>query len=348
MARDMTVTVPANRPALSRAVAVAVPARNEAALIVPCLAALARSAEDAGLRAKVVIFVNNSSDTTAALALKFRAPALDVTVIDAVLPPALAHAGSARRAALDRAAALLPDGVLLTTDADSRVDPAWIAANLAEIDAGADAVAGVVTLDPAARATLPPLPGRELEWRLAGLQARLGDLLDPVPHDPWPNHLWAWGASLAVTRAAYLRIGGLPAVPLAEDRAFAAAIERHDLRLRHSHAPVVFTSARTVGRAPGGFADLLSAYATDPRAACDAALEPVADLVGRLQLRARVRRAHATGFGAAWAAIEAGTPCLVRRRVLPAMLTTEVELAERVISQLAARRADTAASAPAA
>lgn len=160
--------------------------------------------------------------------------------------------GGARRAALDRAAALLPaDGILMTTDADSTVDPDWIVANLAEL-ADADAVAGVVTFDEATRASLPPLPLRALEWRLADLHARLASLIDPRPHDLWPNHIWAWGASLAVTLDAYRRIGGLPPVPIAEDRALAAAVEEYDLRLRHSHAPVVYTSARTRGRAPGG------------------------------------------------------------------------------------------------
>ncbi len=342
----MTSSFATPRP---RAVAVAIPACNEAELIGPCLAALAAAAAQSAVRVTVVVFVNNSHDATFAAARAVHHPALEPVVIDAVLPPERAHAGGARRAALDRAAALLPpDGVLMTTDADSVVDASWIAANLAEIDAGVDAVAGIVAFDAAGRAALPPLPGRDLEWRLAALQARLAALLDPVPHDPWPNHIWVWGASIALTLAAYRAVGGLPVVALAEDRALAAALERHDLRLRHSHAPVVYTSARQAGRAPGGFADLLTGYATDPTAPCDAALEPVADLDRRLQWRARLRRRlPGGGFGAAWSAVEASTPCLVRRRVIPAMLATEVELAERVIRRLEARRGDTGASAPA-
>ena len=39
------------------------------------------------------------------------------------------------------------DGVILTTDADSRVSPDWIANNVAAIDAGADAVLGRIVLD---------------------------------------------------------------------------------------------------------------------------------------------------------------------------------------------------------
>jgi hypothetical protein len=349
MARTAVEAAGRARASRRHPVAVAIPARNEADLIGPCLAALAAAAETAANRVAVVVLVNNSDDATAAVARTCTAPALDLVVVEARLPPALAHAGGARRAALDRAAALLPpDGVLMTTDADSVVDRHWIAANLAEIDAGADAVAGIVAFDDFARAALPTLPGRDLEWRLAGLQAQLASLLDPRPHDPWPNHLWTWGASIALTLSAYTRVGGLPAVPLAEDRALAAALERHDLKLRHSHAAIVYTSARQVGRAPGGFADLLAAYAVDPASTCDAALEPVADLVRRLRRRAWLRgKLPADGFGAAWSVVEATTPELARRRVVPAMLAAEIDLAERVISRLEAGRGGTAAFAPA-
>lgn len=341
-----------------RDVAIALPARNEADSIATCLGALDRAAgvatrEGPGGEVRVVVLVNNSDDATAAAARCFVPRAMSVGVEEIVLPRAQAHAGGARRVALDRAAALVGDapadgGVLMTTDADSVVDPGWIAANLAEIAAGADAVAGVVAFDEATRAGLPPLPLRALEWRLAELHARLASLIDPRPHDPWPNHIWAWGASLALTVSAYRTIGGLPPVPLAEDRALAAAIEAHDLRLRHSHAPVVFTSARLHGRAPGGFADLLRDYLGNDGTLCDAALEPTAALVRRLRRRAGLRAEFAADgqlFGAYWADYERRAPGLVRERLEPAALPGEVALAERLVSGLAARRAGTRASA---
>ncbi|KPF73008.1 hypothetical protein IP88_09775 [alpha proteobacterium AAP81b] len=320
-----------------RDVAIAIPARNEAASIAACLAAIDTAAALARPRSlTVVVLVNNSDDATAAEARRVVMRHATTIVDDIALSPA--HAGAARLAALDRAVAVLPaDGVVMTTDADSRVAPGWIAANLAEIAAGADAVAGVVTFDAATRAALPGFAAdRGLEWRLAELHARLASLIDPVPHDPWPNHLWAWGASLAATAAAYRAVGGLPAVALAEDRAFAARIEAHDLRLRRSHAPVVYTSARRQGRAPGGFADLIDAYARDPDMPCDAALEPTQTLVRRLRLRAACRAQGAPGFGARWAAIEAATPALARQRVRPAALPAEVALAEAIIARLEA------------
>lgn len=344
-----------------RDIAVAIPARNEAQTIAACLTAL----DTAALQVRtprlvsVVVLVNGTDDATAAIARGLPTRAIRTIVIETTLPAALAHAGGARGAAMDAAVLRLgPDGVIMTTDADSRVTPGWIAANLAEIEAGADAVAGVVAFDAATRAALPVLPpARSLEWRLAGLQAELGALLDPRPHDPWPNHIWAWGASIAITAAAYAAIGGLPRVPLAEDRALAAAVERHDLRLRRSHAPLVHTSARRVGRAPGGFADLIELYASDPDMVCDAAIEPVAVLVRRVRWRARLRRCHAeagpaaaarlarqrlgvaalpaTSFGALWSLVEAHAAALARVRVRPQALAGEVRRAERLIRLLA-------------
>lgn len=352
-------------PALvsTAAVSIAVPACNESGTIKTCIRALDVAAANAvGASVQLVILVNNSSDATAEIARSYRPRALRISVLDIILPRRQAHAGGARRAALEHAATLLPpDGIVMTTDADSRVHPNWIAANLAELAAGVDAVAGTVAFDEGDRAALPPLPARALEWQLAGLHARLGSLIDPRAHNPWPNHIWAWGASLALTLAAYRHVGGLPSVPLAEDRALAAALESSDLKVRHSHAPLVLTSARRTGRAPGGLADMLRSYVVDAAAPCDAALEPTAALLRRLCWRARLRRIAGkdglgaaaktaqrlgyearpvSGFGALWSAVEAHAPSLKRSRVMPAMLAAEVALAERWISRIERRAAD--------
>ena len=324
-----------------RRVAVAVPARDEAGCIAACLAALDRAAGRCGAPVTIFIAANNCTDDTAAIARRFEARFATVVVEELVLPAPLAHAGGARRHGMDRAAVLAGlDGVVMTTDADSCVEVDWIAANLGEIADGADAVAGMITFDAAARATLPDLRQRSVEWRLALLHARLEHLVDPRPHDPWPRHIWAWGASLALTVETYLAVGGVPLVALAEDRALADAVERAGFRLRRSHAPLVFTSSRRIGRAPGGFADMLDSYASDDTAPCDAALEPTRVLLRRLMMRARLRAAvSAERFGDRWAAIEASAPALLRQRIRPADLTTEVAAAERFIAMLERRAA---------
>lgn len=335
-------------PAGARPVAVAVPARDEADSIDACLAAIDAAAARVEGPVTVLLSANNCGDDTARRARRFCSRAATIVVDEIALSPVLAHAGGARRAAMDRAVALAgPGGVVMTTDADSRVDTDWIAANLSEL-AGADAVAGMIAFDHAARDKLPGLARRAPEWRLSTLHAQIEHLIDPLPHDPWPRHIWAWGASFALTVETYLAVGGVPLVPLAEDRALAAAVERADFRLRRSHAPLVFTSPRRSGRAPGGFADLLDSYVRDPATLCDAALEPTLDLVRRLKRRARLRASNAVDFGERWAAMESRS---TRQRVHPRDLAVEVARAEWVIARLErreARRPDSPACAPAA
>ncbi|QXQ05388.1 glycosyltransferase family 2 protein [Sphingosinicellaceae bacterium] len=336
LARDHP-TLP-NLPAgQRRPVAVGVPAHNEAGQIASCLAALDLATQRAGVPVTVIVGANNCVDDTAERARAFASRAAQVLVAEIVLPAERAHAGGARRHVMDLAADCAgPGGVVMTTDADSAVDVDWIVANLGEIASGADAVAGVITFDAAARQTLPDLGHRAGEWRLAALHARLEDLIDPRAHDPWPRHIWAWGASLALTVETYRAVGGVPVVALAEDRALADAVDRAGLRLRRSHAPLVYTSARHIGRAPGGFADLLASHAstTSP---CDAALEPTRVLLRRLVLRAQLRLEAGARFPVLWATVEATTPRLKRRRLLPADLAREVWQAERVIAALERR-----------
>jgi glycosyltransferase involved in cell wall biosynthesis len=334
---DRSFSLP--RPDISfspRHVAIAIPARDEEALILNCLTALDRAAANLhSTRISAVIFVNNSADRTAEIARSFVAKNCSVIVEEAVLCVDHAHAGGARRMGMDRAAQIAgPSGVIMTSDADSEVCPDWIAANLYEFSQGADAVAGTVTLNMQDRMRLRPmLMARDAEWQLAQLQARIITLLDPVAHDPWPAHIWEWGASLAVTCEAYAAVGGMPSIPLAEDRAFAALLARHDFKLRHSHLPVVYTSGRLVGRAPMGLADLVSDYCNAAETPCDAAIEPTRNLIARLQSRNIFRRHHGdrAGFGACWHDHDAQ---ILRERVFPAHLAAELCDASVMISQL--------------
>ena len=111
-------STPAPAAAASCAV-VAVPARNEEAVVGRCLHALA----DQG-PVEVALLLNNCEDGTAAAAMSAAASSgLRVSVLNVRLPAEAAHAGWARRLAMDLAAGLLlkrgkPDGVILTTDAD--------------------------------------------------------------------------------------------------------------------------------------------------------------------------------------------------------------------------------------
>lgn len=349
---------------------VAIPARDEAARLPDCLAALAAELPGTAVRppgTAILVLANNCRDGTATVA-RAMAPrlALPLLVLEAGLPPALSHAGGARGAAMDAAAALLgdaPDGVLLCTDADARPEPGWLAANLAAIAAGADAVAGSIRPDPAEAERLPPaLRRREaLEGRYAALLDALAAGLDPLPHDPG-GHGTESGASIALRLGAYRAVGGVPAVPEGEDRALFAALRRQDARIRHTDAARVVVSCRLDGRAGGGMAETLRRRLADPRAPVDARLEPA----HRAWLRGRARRAlrrlraglpragdplrlrlalgipadamrHillAPSFGLAWEALQAATPALRRRPVLPGDLPREIAVATLLLGAL--------------
>jgi hypothetical protein len=372
---------------------VAIPARNEAECIGACLTALGRQvAASAGAAPPpfgVVLFLNGCSDESFDIACGVaRQLPFPFRIIDADLPPTLNHAGGARRIAMDLAAGWidesgLPAGYILTTDADSRVSPTWIAENMAALTRGVDAVAGTIELDAKDEATLPrALRSRgALEARYESLLTEIFARLDPRPHDPWPRHACEPGASLALTLAAYRQIGGSPVVPSGEDRALARALERADLKLRHEPAVGVVTSGRLIGRARGGVADAIRLRSENPQADCDPYLEPTLHAHLRGFWRGRIRALHATGavtnvnswaphlrvrleradamarmrsFGALWSELERQSSLLQRKSLKPRDLPAQIRLARLALAMLRYRpliafesdRADIQACAP--
>ncbi len=350
---------------------VAVPVKDEEERLPACLRALAQQRDQLGqpippTLVRIVVFANNCSDRSASLARKLGGGlSLDVRVVEARLPPAVAHAGSARRAVMDLAEAWLveageKDGVILTTDADSQVAPNWIAENLAAFADGAEAVLGRIDLDEEG-AFLPEALHRRggLEDTYERLLAELSWLLDPLDHNPWPHHATISGASLGVTRAAYCRVGRLPRVPLGEDKALIGLLSRQDARIRYCSTAHVITSGRTHGRAPGGVADTLALRSREPDAFCDDALEPFRAASARASWRGRLRRLHAAGrlaldqdwaaelglsacdvndvikeapFGAAWNIIEDRSSLFARHLLRPAELPEQIAIARRSLS----------------
>jgi hypothetical protein len=384
-ARDRTRGLETGSPPAPRCI-VAVPVRNEVDRIGPCLRALAAQEGIGADGLGIVLFLNNCTDGTAE-AVAALVPGLDASVRMIVRDFAGAQAGWARREAMEAAAAWLeetargacrleetvrgacrleetaPDGVILTTDADSRVPPDWVARNLAALAQGADAVAGTVALDAAEAARLPDaLHARgRLEGAYEALLIALESAIDPVAHDPWPRHATRSGASLAVRLSAYRAAGGMPALPLGEDRAFVAALLRADARVRHAPGLVVVTSGRLDGRAPGGCADTMRQRCAEPGTPCDPRLEPLARALFRYAWGRRLRRLHGAGrlartgswapwlrvpdaearriadlptLGAILAAVEAASPLLAPRPLRPRALPRHILAARLVLAGL--------------
>ncbi|AWN52887.1 glycosyl transferase [Methylobacterium sp. 17Sr1-1] len=345
---------------------VAVPVRNEVDRIGPCLRALAAQEGIAADGFGIVLFLNNCTDGTAE-AVATLVPDLDVQVRVVARDFAGAQAGWARREAMEAAAGWLEetgsDGAILTTDADSRVPPDWVARNLAALAQGADAVAGTVALDAAEAARLPDAlhaRGRR-EGAYEALLVALESLIDPVAHDPWPRHATRSGASLAVRLPAYRAAGGMPALALGEDRAFVAALLRADARVRHAPGLVVVTSGRLDGRAPGGCADTMRQRCAVPETPCDPRLEPLTRALFRYAWRRRLRSLHGAGrlartgawapwlrvppaearriaglptLGAVLAAVEAASPLLAPRPLRPRALPRHILAARLLLAGL--------------
>ncbi|HEY3787819.1 MAG TPA: glycosyltransferase [Urbifossiella sp.] len=217
-----------------RPIIVAIPVHNEAGFIEGCLTAMADQEKSGAF--EVVTLMNNCTDDTARIARGFasRLP-YALHVRECWLDAGAINAGVARRMATQCALSLAGNnGIILTTDADSKVAKNWIEANVAAIDAGSDAVAGMAMLDDQDAAALPGqlLLDDERAETFETLLDEIDWLLDPDAADPWPRHTQHSGASIAV-RADFLALaGGVPAVPLGEDRQLFSQLRRIDARIR--------------------------------------------------------------------------------------------------------------------
>lgn len=235
---------------------ICIPARNEAEHIGRLIEALA--GQTSQIPFAVAICVNNSLDSTRAAAvdatLRFEAPfALEILQRD--FEPALAHAGSARRAAMDLGAEIVGrDGLLISTDADCRPPADWVEANFAHFMPDR-IIGGRIELDELEVAKVPSifaLRGRfNAYWQAV---RAIEDAIDPVAWDMPPRHGDHTGASLALSVDLYRRAGGVPLLPSGEDRALVEAAIAVGGKLVHPNAVWTRASSRTLGRAHGGMA----------------------------------------------------------------------------------------------
>jgi glucosyl-3-phosphoglycerate synthase len=218
---------------------IAIPARDEEALIGRCLRALAAQRGVARDAYSVVLVLDGCTDATRERALE-AAGDLRLHVVES--PPL--GVGAARRLGMEIAcerllAAGAPDGLVVTTDADSEVEPGWLAALLEAAAGGAQAIGGEVEVE--------GLDSGVAQRRQARLAARLRGL-------PGAAHPHFSGASIAVTAETYRRVGGLEPRAALEDEAFARALAGARIPIARIAGARVRTSARPAGRAFRGLA----------------------------------------------------------------------------------------------
>jgi len=225
------------------AIGVVIPARDEAARIDRCLAAVTASAAhlrwSAGpVEVRVVVVADSCTDRTVDR-LAGWADGVRTVVTDA------GRVGAARAAGVGAIlGSLAADGVpaerswIANTDADSVVPAEWLATHWSAAGRGCALLLGTVRPDP-------------------------GEL-DPVTRGRWylrhqlvDGHSHVHGANLGVRGDWYLAAGGFPDVAGDEDVALAQAVGAAGGVVERTGAAPVLTSARVVGRAPGGMAGYL-------------------------------------------------------------------------------------------
>ncbi|WP_051472048.1 glucosyl-3-phosphoglycerate synthase [Patulibacter minatonensis] len=240
---------------------VVVPARNEQERIGPSVDALVAQAREIGPCFGVVVVDDASTDSTArearAAAHRARSERVEVRVIAG---PG-AGVGWARRTGLETAAAWLrrtntsaglrdakrAPGLLVTTDADTRPAPGWLAALLRAADDGHAVIAGDVHIDPNT-----PLDDELARRRTMGAEVRLRAVRETDGPDAAHHHFSA--ANLALTADAFDACGGMPTPRALEDEALLQTVRDADLEVHRTTEAVVYTSPRTTGRAPRGLA----------------------------------------------------------------------------------------------
>lgn len=242
------MTTPEPATALIRAVGVVVPARDEQSRVGDCLRALRAALDEISgelLRA-VCVIVDRCQDDTASVVRSVleERPWHHIEIVENRRGLTIGGLRALGMRQLLRALDPIPQARtwLLSTDADSTVPPNWVVDHLHHADAGADAVAGAVTLDEPDR--LDPVALR-----------RYTEIVDAGTTGPTHSHVYA--ANLGVRASAYTGVGGFPAVGSGEEHLLLR-------RLRSAGHPVVTstrlrvrTSARVQGRTGAGLAELL-------------------------------------------------------------------------------------------
>jgi cellulose synthase/poly-beta-1,6-N-acetylglucosamine synthase-like glycosyltransferase len=237
---------------------VCVPARNEADRLPHLLDALA--AQDWPGLIPVSIAINNTTDHSLDVIAAARdryAGRLDLHVAQADFAPYLAHAGSARRLAMDAGLAVLQgldETALVSTDADARPPRDWLDNIDMALMNGADLVGGRIDIDPDEALPAPVRRLRDMWDRYWQTVRAIEDAIDPISWDPAPRHGDHTGASLAIRTNVYRACGGVPLLSTGEDRALVAAAIGTGAKLVHPANLFTHVSPRLDGRAIGGMA----------------------------------------------------------------------------------------------
>lgn len=230
--------------------AVVVPARDEERRIGACLDSLAVQEGIEFEEYEVVVVLDACADETAA-AVAAAAERWPELRLGAIAGPGRG-AGFARALGMDVGCARLESvgagqGLLASTDADTRVPPEWLARQLRALAAGAEAVGGRILLDAGEASALP---AAVIARREAELRRRTAAATTRGPAE----HAHFSGASLGLTPRAYRQVGGMAQLESLEDEELEERLAAAGVVIHRPASITVTTAARTEGRAERGLA----------------------------------------------------------------------------------------------
>ena len=269
-----------------RSISICVPLRDEASHLPGLFAAFDALDRDPNDLVRFCLVLDGCTDDSLRLARDYAAHAPREVLIDRA-PPSPANAGRARHRAMMLGVRALAggDGLLLTTDADSRPTPRWLATMAHALDR-VDVVAGRIV-----RNVTRPNPVQDRVEAYSDALFALRRRLDPVPWEAATTHHFAGGANIGIRADAYHAVGGFPSIASGEDARLIDDAGRLGLRVSRDASCIVHTSDRREGRAPGGLAAAL--HDTDRGDAASVRVAHPQDAAWQYRMHATARAAFA-------------------------------------------------------
>ena len=187
-------------------------------------------------------------------------PALNLQTID-FKSAKIDNVGAARRVLMKIASIrlLLDQAFIATTDADTIVDPFWIANLMSHISSQYGLICGDIRIhkEGCSINVRNYLMHKENYNRL---RTQLECLISPDALDPLPRHAHNSGPNLAIRKGVYTKVDGIPPLQELEDIALYDKVCQHGFLVRHCLKTKVVTSSRLDGRVSRGFGSELKMY----------------------------------------------------------------------------------------
>lgn len=251
-------------------VIITIPAKNEQADIYKCLLSLFRQRNLYGRKLErsiyhIIVLCHNCTDGTVSECERFSADCPDVGLsVIQLRNPSVNNVGAVRRVAMQLANEKIPHpwGFIAMTDADTIIDPMWIANLLGYYNSDYGLICGKILTDPGQSDTSVNSLLR-LKEVYSAYRLKLENAIAPVPWDPFPKHSDNSGPNMAVRAEVYERIGGMAPLGFCEDVHFYDTVVRRGYMVRHCPMTKVVTSTRTMARVPWGFGAEIGTWRRD-------------------------------------------------------------------------------------